>query len=141
MNELVKEQHWSRRNWKWLVPITALLIGIIALLSLTSGLTSFAQAYTEPSLYENALERARQDERVIELLGSLQPIDRLTIIEGNVAYGEDNKSVDLTFRVTGSKGKGKMDISAIQMDGTWKYELIKIRVKDPAEEIIVLKEN
>ena len=141
MNELIKEKNWGRRNWRWLVPITAFLIGIIALLSLTSGLTSFAQAYAEPSLYENALERARQNERVIEVLGNLQPVDKLTILEGNVVYTENNNAVDLTFRVTGSKGKGKMDISATKINGNWDYELIKIRVKNREEEIIVLDKN
>lgn len=139
MDELIKEKHWGRRNWKWLVPITALLIGIITLLSLTSGLTSFAQAYTEPALYENALEKARQNEKVIEVLGLLQPVDKLTILEGNVVYTNDNKAVDLTFRITGSKGKGKMDISAVRKNNNWEYQLIKIRTKTPEDEIIILK--
>lgn len=141
MNELIREKNWGRRNWKWLVPITAFLIVAIALLSLTSGLTNFAQAYAEPALYENALEKARENERVNEVLGNLQPIDKLTLLEGNVVYSEDNSSVDLTFRITGSKGKGKMDISALRNNGIWEYELIKIRIKDPKEEIIVVDKN
>ncbi|MDR6968356.1 hypothetical protein J2X31_002379 [Flavobacterium arsenatis] len=141
MNELIREKNWGKRNWKWLVPITALLILIIAFLSLTSGLTSFAQAYTEPSLYENALEKARQNKRVIQVLGNLQPVDKLTIIEGNVVYAEDNNAVDLTFRVTGTKGKGKMDVTAVKDNGNWKYELIKIRIKNPEEEIVVVEKN
>lgn len=139
MEELIREKNWGRRNWKWLVPITAFLILIIALLSLTSGLTSFAQAYAEPTLYENALEKAKQNERVIEVLGNLQPVDKLTIIEGSVVYANENNTVDLTFRVTGSKGKGKMDINATKNNGNWEYQTIKIRVKKPEEEIIVLK--
>ncbi|WP_245569862.1 cytochrome c oxidase assembly factor Coa1 family protein [Flavobacterium soli] len=138
MNELIREKSWGVRNWKWLVPITALLIMIIAFLSLTSGLMSFAQAYAEPALYENALEKARQNERVSEVLGTIQPVDKLTILEGNVVYAEDHNAVNLTFRVTGSKGKGKMDIQANKIDGNWEYELIKIRIKKPEEEIIVL---
>lgn len=141
MNELIREKNWGRRNWKWLVPITAFLIVAIALLSLTSGLTNFAQAYAEPALYENALEKARENERVNEVLGNLQPIDKLTLLEGNVVYSEDNSSVDLTFRITGSKGKGKMDISALRNNGIWEYELIRIRIKDPKEEIIVVDKN
>lgn len=141
MNELIRKKNWGRRNWKWLVPITAFLIVIIALLSLTSGLTGFAQAYAEPSLYEDALEKARENERVNEVLGNLQPIDKLTLLEGNVVYSEDNSSVALTFRITGSKGKGKMDISALRNNGVWEYELIKIRIKDPKQEIIVVDKN
>lgn len=141
MNELIRKKNWGRRNWKWLVPITAFLIVIIALLSLTSGLTGFAQAYAEPSLYEDALEKARENERVNEVLGNLQPIDKLTLLEGNVVYSEDNSSVTLTFRITGSKGKGKMDISALRNNGVWEYELIKIRIKDPKQEIIVVDKN
>ena len=141
MNELIREKNWGRRNWKWLVPITAFLIVIIALLSLTSGLTGFAQAYAEPSLYEDALEKARENERVNEVLGNLQPIDKLTLLEGNVVYSEDNSSVALTFRITGSKGKGKMDISALRNNGVWEYEIIKVRIKDPKQEIIVVDKN
>lgn len=139
MNELIREKNWGRRNWKWLVPITAFLILIIAFFSLTSNLTSFAQAYAEPSLYENALEKARQNERVQTVLGILEPIDKLTILEGNAVYADDNTEVNLTFKVTGNKGKGKMDIKANKIDGNWEYELIKIRIKKPEEKIIILK--
>jgi len=141
MNESIRQKNWGRRNWKWLVPITAFLILIIALLSLTSGLTSFAQAYAEPALYENALEEARKNERVFEVLGNLQPVDKLTLLEGNVVYASDNSSVTLTFRVAGSKGKGKMDIAALKKNGIWEYQLIKIRLKDPKEAIIVVDKN
>ncbi len=141
MNELIREKNWSQRNWKWLVPITAFLILIIALLSLTIGLTSLAQAYAEPSLYENALEKARQNDRALEVLGNLEPIDKLAIMEGNVVYSEDNNAVDLTFRITGSKGKGKMDIVALKNNGVWDYQLIKIRIRNPKEEIIVLEKH
>ena len=141
MNELIQEINWGRRYWKWLVSITAFLIIIITLLSLTSGLTSFAQAYAEPSLYENALEKAQQNKSVIDILGNLQPVDKLTVLEGNVVYTEDNNAVDLTFRVTGSKGKGKMDVSALKNNGVWEYQLIKIRIKNPKDEIIVFDKN
>ena len=141
MNESIVKKSWPKRNSKWLVPITAFLIIIIALLSITNGITSFAQAYTEPSLYENALEKARQNKKAIEVLGNIESIDKLTILEGNVVYSDDNNNVDLTFRITGSKGKGKIDVSATKINGNWDYELIKIRIKNPKEEIIVLDKN
>lgn len=137
MNELIQQKNRGRRNWKWLLPIALLLLFLTALLSLTSGLTSFAQVYTEPALYENALEKARQNERVKEVLGTLQSVGKLAILEGNVVYTENNKAVDLTFSIIGSKGKGKMDISAVKDNGDWKYEVVKIRIKKPEEEIIV----
>jgi len=141
MNESIREKNWGKRNWKWLVPITAFLILIIALLSFTSGLTSFAQAYAEPALYEKALEEARKNERVLEVLGDLQPVDKLAIMEGNAVYADDNSVADLTFRVKGSKGKGKMDVSVLKKNGLWEYQLIKIRIQNPKEEIIVLDKN
>lgn len=141
MNELIREKNWSRRNWKWLVPITALLIFIIALLSLTNGISSFAQAYTEPELYENALVQAQKNEQVKEVLGTLEPIDKLSILEGNAVYNADNTAVDLTFRVRGSKGKGKMDLYAVKNKGRWEYQFIKIRTKNPKREIIIVSRN
>lgn len=141
MNELIREKSWGKRNWKWLVPITTLLIFVIALLSLTNGVSSFAQAYTEPELYENALLQAQRNNQVKEILGTLEPIDKLSLLEGNVVYNADNSAVDLTIRIIGSKKTGKMDIYAIKDKGNWEYQFIKIRTKNPKQEVIIVNKN
>lgn len=140
-NELIKEQNWWKRNWKWLVPVVIIVfvIGTISTLIANGNAADFAQTYSDPSLYENAVERAKQNPRVVEVLGNLEPIDKLAVLEGNALYSNNNTSVELTLRVKGSKEKGKMDILAHKVSGKWEYDKIDIRIKKTGEEIIILE--
>jgi hypothetical protein len=49
--------------------------------------------------------------------------------------------VTLSIRIKGSKGKGKMDISAKKNGSEWEYKTITIRIKNPKEEIQILKDT
>jgi succinyl-CoA synthetase beta subunit len=140
MNESITEKKWWKRNWMWFVPFTAVaLLSIIFFFSSESGnITAIAQAYADAPLFENALKKIRKNERVIQLLGNLEPIDKLAIIEGVVDYSDDNHSVNISVRLKGTKAKGKMDISADRTKGIWKYKKISVRIKEPKETILIL---
>ena len=143
-NQLIVEKSWWRKNWKWSLPTLVLLfiivIGLILNLSIDGNVADFAQAYSDNSLYEKAIEKAKTNDRVLEVIGEIEPIDKLAILEGNVIYSNNNNSVELSVRVKGSKGKGKMDISANKNGEEWEYKKISIRIKEPKEEINILKE-
>ncbi len=68
---------------------------------------------------------------VISILGELQPIDKLAILEGQVNFSEDNTSVKSSIRIIGKKGKGVMDIVANKVDNKWNYKTIDVRIKKP----------
>lgn len=142
-NELLVEKSWWKKNWKWLLPSTLCLIGTLLLttLSIDGDVTDIAKAYSENSLYDRAIEKSKTNKRVQELLGNLNPIDKLAIVEGNAKFSNNNNSVQLTVRVKGSKGKGKMDISADKEGTEWKYKKISIRTKHPEEEIQIVKDT
>lgn len=136
-NELIEQKSWWKRNWKWLVPV----IGIILISMATffsSGMdgvaTDLIQAYADTELYENALEKVKSDPRAIELLGEIEPIDKLAILEGSVGYSDDNNNVNSSIRVVGTKRKAIMDISADRIDNAWTYKKINIRIKKPIED-------
>lgn len=143
-NQLIVKKSWWKKNWKWSLPTLVLLfiivIGLILSLSIDGNVADFAQAYSDNSLYEKAIEKAKTNDRVLEVIGAIEPIDKLAILEGNVIYSNNNTSVELSVRVKGSKGKGKMDISANKNGEDWNYKKIRIRVKEPKEEINILKE-
>jgi len=142
-NELIEKKIWLKRNWKWSVPATILLVFILGLF-LTSnsseGITDIVQAYNDNSLYEMAIEKANSDKRIIQTIGIIQPIDKLAILEGNTVYSNNNNSVLLSVRIKGTKGNGKLDISADKIRTVWKYKKIIVRNKSPKEEIIVVNE-
>ena len=107
-NELIVEKSWWKRNWKWFLPtflvVFLLLFGVILSSSIDGNVTDIAQAYSDNSLYEKAIEKAKTNERVIELIGEIEPIDKLAILEGNAVYSNNNNSVELSIRVKGNKG-------------------------------------
>ena len=139
-NELIVKKSWLNRNWKWFLPtflvLFLLLFGLSS--SIDSNVNDIALAYSDNSLYDKAIEKAKTNQRVIEIIGEIEPIDKLAILEGNVIYSNNNNSVELSIRLKGNKGKGKMDIIAIKNGKEWEYKKINIRIKEPKEEIKIL---
>jgi len=135
-NELIEQKKWWKRNWKWLVPISAIIM-ISLVIFFSSGMdgiaTDLAQAYADTELYENALKKAKSDKKVMELLGEIQPIDKLAILEGQVEYLNQNKTVNSSIRIVGTKGKASLDISADRLNNDWNYTKINVRIKNPPE--------
>lgn len=100
----------------------------------TSGITTaIVQAYYDTDLYDNALQKAASDSRVKNLLGEIEPIDKMAIIEGQVQYSNNDTRVNSTIRINGSKGNARMDISANKARNQWNYSKINIRIKNPLE--------
>ena len=134
-NELIKQKSWWKRNWKWLVPVSGILL-IIAIL-ISSGMAGIGndlvKAYSDTELYENALKKVKANQKVTELLGEIEPIDKLAILEGEVHYTNDNQTISSTIRIKGVKGKARMDIISDRINNEWKYKKINVRIKSPPE--------
>ena len=144
-NELIDQSRWVERNWKWFLPTFLLLfvlfIGLVFCASIDGNVTEMAQAYSDNALYEKAIEKAKTNKRVLEVIGQIEPIDKLAILEGNAIYSNNNNSVEMSVRIKGSIGNGKMDIHADKKGNEWDYKKINIRIKEPKEEIQVLKDT
>ena len=134
-NELMKQKSWWNRNWKWFIPVSA--IALILTILVSSGIggigADLAEAYSDTELYENALKKAKSNQKVTELLGEIEPIDKLAILEGEVYYTNDNTTVNSTIRIKGVKGKAKMSIIADRINNEWNYKEINVRIKNPPE--------
>jgi hypothetical protein len=144
-NELIVKRSWWTNNWKWFLPISILLFlflfGFLLSSNIAGDMTDIAKSYSDQSLYEKAIESASYNKRVQELIGDIEPIDQFAILEGNIIYSNNNNTVALSIRIKGSKGKGKMDIMAERNGTVWKYNKIIIRIKEPKEEIQILKKD
>jgi len=140
MNELIEHRSWFKRNWKWFIPSMALLVVVSGLLfssKLGGNIASIAIVYSESSVCDNALKIAKKDKKVIQLLGELQPLGKLAILEGTHHYSPDYNTLEITVDVTGSKTqknmRSKMDIEADRNGNEWIYKTINIRIKEPAD--------
>lgn len=134
-NRLVKESWWLR-NWKWFTPLVGCAVFALVVffsIEMHSAVGNLTKAYTDTELYDGALEIVRSSDNVIALAGEIEPIDKLAILEGSVGYSDDNKKVNSSVRVKGSKLIARMDIAATKNNGIWSYTEIKIRVKNPPE--------
>lgn len=142
-NELIVNKNWWNNNCKWFLPTSLLLFllvsGFILSSDIGSNIMDTTQAYTDDSLYQQAIQKASTDKRVLESMGKLQSIDKLAIFEGNTVYSNNNNSVMSTVRIKGSKAKGKMDILAEKTGTVWEYKTITVRIKTPKEEIKIIK--
>lgn len=131
----------KRNNWIWILLSITILAGVVYLFS-SSGMSGhtvdFAQAYLDKDLYQNALSKAKKDDSVKMIFGELQSLDNLAILEGEVEYFNDNKTVKMSLRVIGSKEKGRMHILANRQNEKWKYEKIDIIVKGENKKIIIV---
>ncbi|MET0946127.1 MAG: cytochrome c oxidase assembly factor Coa1 family protein [Flavobacterium sp.] len=142
-NELVEKESWLKRNWKWSVPATILFIftlGLFLTSNSSEDISDIVRIYNDNLLYEKAIERTNSDKRIVQSIGIIQPIDKLAILEGNTVYSNDNNSVSLSVRIKGTKGNGKLDITADKIGTVWKYKKIIVRNKNTKEEIIVVNE-
>lgn len=135
-NEPIKQKKWWKRNWKWFVPSCGIILISIAIF-FSSGMggiaTDLAQAYADTELYQNALEKVNADQKVNELLGEIEPLGKMAILEGQIQYSNDNQTVNSTVRIIGTKGKARMDITADRINGAWNYSKINVRIKNPPE--------
>lgn len=131
----------KRNNWIWIFICVTIISGVIYLFS-SSGMSNhtvdFAQAYLDKDLYQNALIKAKKDDSITLVFGELEPLDNLAILEGEVEYSNDNKTVKMSLRVIGSKEKGTMHILAHRQNEKWKYEKIDISVKGGNKKVIIV---
>lgn len=127
-NEVIEENSFWKKRWFWSTVIIAIGF-ILIIISNSDDVVNLGQAYADPLLYQNAIDKANNNEEIIQNFGKLEPIDKLAILEGNTLYSNNNNSISITVRVSGEKEKGKMDILADRAGKTWKYKLIKIRNK------------
>jgi len=140
MNQITSKKPWLTRNWKWLIPVLVLFSGVLFILTIAGNeISGVVAVYSESEIYEGALELANENEEVKQKLGDLEPIDFLAIAEGVVKYSNDNNAIDIGVRIKGSKGKGRLYISANRKEDKWEYKKIHIGIKKTKETIVILE--
>jgi len=141
-NDIIEKKNWLQRNIKWFLPVVIVVLFLGSALFSTASdaqMGGYATALNDDALFQDALHQAQQNKEVTMVFGTLEPIGQLAIIESNVEYSDNNNHVNLSVRVKGNKAKGRMDVVTTKANNTWHYNIIKIRVKEPKQEIIVLQ--
>ena len=135
-NELINEKGWFKRNWKWIILVFLLFwlyIFFISSSGLGGLLGDYGKAYADSTLYTVPLQKVQSNSRVREILGEIEPMGKMSILNGAIHYSEDNKSVKSTIKKFGENGKAILDISAEWINGFWVYSKINVRIKNQPE--------
>lgn len=141
---MIQQRNWFQQHWKWLVPTVFAVLMLFVFFSsgmnkVTSDLTL---AYSDTELFNNALEKVKTNEAAVSIIGELEPIDKLAVLEGQVNYSENNTVVKSSIRIAGSKGKARLDILANKVNMEWVYKSIVVRIKQSKQlqqTIVILK--
>jgi len=140
-NDIIEKKNWLQRNLKWFLPVVIVVLFLGSALFSTASdaqMGGYATALNDDALFQDALKQAQQNAEVTKVFGTLEPIDQLAIIESNVEYSDNNNVVNLSVRVKGTQAKGRMDVTATKANNAWQYNSIKIRIKDPEQQIVVV---
>lgn len=141
-NDLIDNDSWTKRNWKWLLPTT------IAILFLTfytifpvlnNEAPQFIKAYSDTKVFEKAIEIANANPKVKTTIGTIEAIDKLAILEGNIIYSNNNTSIASTIRIKGNHKQAKMDFTANKKGNEWIFQKVTIRYKNPKTVIRVIE--
>jgi hypothetical protein len=140
MNDLIEYKSWFQRNRKWLAPLLLVLVlffGLLFTSKLGENIVGIAKVYSESEVCDGALEIARKDKKVLQLLGELHPLSKLAILEGAHKYSDNYSTLNVTFDVIGAKHerkvRSKMDVIAHRKCEQWRYASIRIRIKKPED--------
>lgn len=88
---------------------------------------------------QQALQKARMDSRVVDLLGT--PISGGNMASGSVSKsGEDSGKADFTFPISGPKGVAVIHVSGTLHSGVWTYQSLLLHSRDGARRINLLEE-
>ncbi|MBC8756245.1 hypothetical protein H2O64_16335 [Kordia sp. YSTF-M3] len=133
-NNVTEPKSWWKQHWKSSLGLAILMLILLSyVFSSRMGdiVSDYTKAYADPALYEIPLQKVRANKRVQETLGTIEPIDNMTILNGEVIYTEGNKAVKSTIKITGKHGKAMLDISALFENEAWTYKTITVRIKNP----------
>jgi hypothetical protein len=141
-NDQIDNDSWTKQNWKWLLPTT------IAILFLTfytifqvlnNDAPQFIKAYSDTKIFEKAIEIANANPKVKTTIGTIEAIDKLAILEGNIIYSNNATSIESTIRIKGNHNQGKMDFTANKKGNEWIFQKVTIRCKNPKTVIRVIE--
>jgi hypothetical protein len=127
-----------QRNWKWLIPIGALvIIAVFALLF--AGLSLVFGIIKSSDVYKNAVAVASLDAAVQEEIGA--PITTGFFVFGSLEISGSSGQADLTIPITGPNGKATIIAVAYKSEGQWIFTTLEVEIKTNQKRIDLLAEK
>jgi hypothetical protein len=97
------------------------------------------KAYSDPTVFEKAIEIANTNSKVKTTIGTIAAIDKLAILEGNIVYSNNYNSIASTIRIKGNRNHAKMDFTANKKGNEWIFQRLTVRCKNPEKAINIIE--
>lgn len=118
-----------------------LLAIVLSLVTAGAGvfflMSGFGGGMKNTEVAQEAIRRATTDPRVVEALG--EPVEVKNLVNGEYSTGGLSGEADLTFRIEGSRERGRLYVGARRENGVWTYYTLAVEVISTGE-VITLTE-
>lgn len=129
------KKSWFSRNWKWLVPVVLLVIGLSCVCCVGGGVYSLFGLMKSNYVYQHGLEMVQLNPRAQQLLGT--PIKPGLFVSGSIEETPTTGSADLSFSVSGPKGSGTVYVKGKKSGGNWVITSLVLELKDTGERVVI----
>nr|WP_315172812.1 cytochrome c oxidase assembly factor Coa1 family protein [uncultured Flavobacterium sp.] len=141
-NDVIDSDSWTKRNWKWLLPVTISILFLTfytIIPVLNNEAPEIIKAYSDTTIFEKAIEIANTNSKVKTTIGTIEAIDKLAILEGNIVYSNNYNSIASTIRVKSNRNHAKMDFIANKKGNEWIFQKLTVRCKNPEKAISIIE--
>jgi len=130
-------QSWMARNWKWFVPMLAVL-GLLVIVGFFVGIFSLVHTMMIHSYpYQFAMQRAQESPQVAAEIGL--PLHVGWLITGQLNESSSNGTANLQVPISGPHGKGEIMIEAKRESGRWIFQTLEVDVVGKTDVIPLLQ--
>lgn len=141
-NELIPEQSWWKRNWKWALPTGGCLtLIVIVVVAIGIGAFGLVEKIKENTDYDGVIAMAQTNEQLIEELGT--PIEQDGIGSYKISFKNGNRTSNAVIPIKGPKGKGAIHITTSGKKDPIIYEQLDVYLenKDITIDLLPLMEK
>jgi hypothetical protein len=125
--------NWFGRNWKWVVPVGCLLPVLFASGCALMVFFFVTGVMKQSDAYKIALARAQTNPALIEAIGS--PISQTGIVSGNSNVNGPTGEANLSFPLSGPKGKATLYVEAKKSADLWFFQTMVVKIEKTGERI------
>ena|SRR6266404_8442323 len=129
----VHRPNWFSRNWKWALPGGCLIVLLVGVAFVAAAFFLALGMMKQSDAYKIAVDRAQQDQAVIDALGS--PINAGNFVSGSSHVEGPSGDAKLSIPITGPKGKGTLYVEAAKSAGVWQFTTLVVKTEKTGEQI------
>jgi hypothetical protein len=132
----VAQPNWWGRNWKWFVPVLAVVMlalfaaFLAAIFAFVFGMMKSSEPYRE------ALTRATANPQTVQALG--EPIEPGYFVQGNISTQGASGEASFVIPLKGPKDSAKVYVDAVQSAGLWEYRTLVVQIEGDDQRIDLL---